>query len=91
MAFVDYQRGEPAGDVRFRTPAAAAAALAALQAGAADVGGAAPSWRALSEAEEGAFFERAREKQQRTDGKGKGKGEGSGISFGSRGRGRGRW
>ena len=101
LAFVDFHRGDADGYVRFRAAPGAAAALRALTAAPQDVGGAVPSWRALTEAEEDEYYDAVRRKRQHTEGKGKGKGKGGkgkgkggkggggGVCFGSRGRGRG--
>ena len=90
IAFIDYQRGEADGYVRFRAAEGAAAALQALCAAPAEVGGATPSWRTMTDTEEDEYYERVRQKRQRTDGKGgKGKG-GGGKGFGKGGKGGGK-
>ena len=98
VAFVDYTRGAAEGYVRFKTEAAATAALNALApggaaaAGGVAAGGAAAGgavWRRLDEAEEDAYRLAVRNKRQRTDGKGKGKGKGKGGK-GGKGKGKGK-
>lgn len=95
LAFVDFARGETNGHLRFTSTAGAEAALTALSSGGAELGGAAPTWRVLDEAEAEAYFdaytvkrdERRAQGHKRHKGGGKG-GKGKG---GGRGRGRGRW
>lgn len=55
VAYIDFERGRTSGCVRFRQPEAASAALAALTAEPADVGGAFPTWRMLTLEEEDAY------------------------------------
>jgi hypothetical protein len=52
VKFVDFNRGDTSGYVRFAAAGGAAAALAGLQAGEIPVGGAAPEWRLLGVEEE---------------------------------------
>lgn len=57
MQYVDFQRGETAGQMRFNSAAGAATALATLSAGGADLGGAVPTWRVMTEEEGEAYYE----------------------------------
>ena len=85
VAFIDFQRGDTSGYVRFKEPEAASAALEALALEPADVGGACPSWRMLSRKEEDGYREavQSRKRQRQEGGKGgKGKGKGKGRGGG---------
>ena len=89
VAFIDYQRGESRGTIRFETAEIAAAALEGLAAAAPDVGGAAPTWRQPSEEESKAYWKayRERKRQQKANSHGYKRGKGGG---GGKGGGRGR-
>ena len=78
VAFVDYRQGETSGYVRFRTATAAQTAAAALAAASPELGGQAPRWRLLTEAEADAYRQevQAKKRSRQVDGTGKGKGGG---------------
>ena len=102
VAYIDFSRGEATGHIRFENAEGCAGALSALTAEGAsvDVGGAAPTWRMLSEEESASYWQvyhdrqaekRGNKKPRFGGGKGGGKGKGKGKGKGwGKGKGKGK-
>jgi len=67
VKFVDFNRGDTTGFVRFAAAGGATAALAALNASPEAVGGATPVWRLLAPEEEDAYKKAVRDRARESE------------------------